>query len=52
MFVVLTTVKVQEGSIDELTASFDKSSKQTMGQFATKFAGPPTVRINEIPVEM
>lgn len=97
MFAVLTTVKVEEGSIPELAALFDTTNRtlvaahddwlgawftanhadsevtviarwqnpesyerlrateafqQTMGQFATKFTGPPSVAINEILVEM
>ena len=97
MFAVLTTVKVEEGSIPELAALFDATNrdlvadhddwlgawftanqadsevtviahwtdaasyerlrsteefKQTMGQFATKFVGPPVVSVNEILVEM
>lgn len=97
MFAVLTTVKVEEGSIPELAALFDATNRalvanhtdwlgawftanhadsevtviarwansesyeqlragedfqETMGQFATKFVGPPSISINEILVEM
>lgn len=97
MYAVLTTVRVQEGSIAELAALFDATNRalvadhddwlgawftaneadsevtviarwrsaasyerlrtsdafqQTMQEFATRFAGPPVVRVNEILVEM
>ena len=97
MFAVITTVPVQEGSIAELAALFDKTNRALvaehddwlgawftanhdrsevtviarwsdsegyeklrasddfqaiMGQFSAKFAGPPTVSINEILVQM
>lgn len=97
MYAVITTVKVEEGSIPELAALFDATNRalvaghddwlgawftanhdqneitviarwadpksyerlrasaefqETMSQFATKFAGPPSVSINEVLVEM
>ncbi len=97
MYAVLTRVKVQEGSIDELAALFDATNRAlvashhdwlgawftanreanevtviarwrdadsyqllrgsdefqlTMARFAERFAGPPSVSVNEILVEM
>ncbi|MDJ0953731.1 MAG: antibiotic biosynthesis monooxygenase [Acidimicrobiia bacterium] len=97
LYAVLTTVKVEPGSIDELAALFDKTNrdlvaghddwlgasftanretnevtviakwrnadsyqqlrnsdefKTTMARFAERFAGPPTVSINEVLLEM
>ena len=97
MYAVITTVKVEEGSIPELAALFDATNRalvaphadwrgawftanperseitviahwtdpksyeqlrvsdefqETMSQFAVKFAGPPSISINEILVEM
>ncbi len=97
LYAVLTTVKVEPGSIDELAALFDETNrdlvaghddwlgasftanrktsevtviarwrnadsyqqlrnsdefKATMARFAKRFAGPPTVSINEVLLEM
>ncbi len=97
MFAVITTVKVSEGSVDELAGLFDATNRElvagdddwlgawftanratsevtviarwrdatsyealrdsgefkaVMAQFAERFAGPPTVSINEILVQM
>jgi hypothetical protein len=66
VFAVITTVPVQEGSIRELAALFDKTNRargyenlrasadfqQIMAQFSANIAGPLTVSINEILVEM
>ena len=97
MYAVITTVKVQQGSIPELASLFDASNRDlvaghedwlgawftanrersevtviarwvnpesyerlrtseafqaTMGQFAAKFDGEPSVSVNEILVEM
>ena len=97
MFAVLTTVQVEEGSIQELASLFEATNRalvadhddwlgawftanhetsevtviarwanpgsyerlrssdefqETMSQFASKFAGPPSVSINEVLVEM
>ena len=97
MYVVITTIKVQEGSIPELASLFDATNRdlveghddwlgawftanhaesevtviarwadpgsyerlrasaefqETMGRFAARFAGPPSVSVNEVLVEM
>ena len=49
MFIVTTTVEVKPGSIDELAALFDSTNRELV---APHFVGPPTIKVNEVLVQM